>query len=113
MLATDWSKRRGWSAFRRGLVVVISMLVFGGLYGPDIGALASVAALYVFDSGPDGTIGDASWIAAARESGKLPLLVVQGVLLTDLAKAADFPSIVAGSSSSPWPPRQYVADNQA
>lgn len=47
VLATDWSKRRGWSAFRRGLVVVISMLVFGGLYGPDIGALASVAALYV------------------------------------------------------------------
>ncbi|MFI0432543.1 MAG: FUSC family protein [Candidatus Nanopelagicales bacterium] len=47
VLATDWSKRRGWSAFRRGVVVVASMLVFGGLYGPDIGALASVAALYV------------------------------------------------------------------
>jgi NADH-quinone oxidoreductase subunit G len=30
-----------------------------------------------------------SWIVAARTSGKLPLLIVQGVLLTDLAKAGD------------------------
>ena len=68
----------------------------------DISALraaveaGSVAALYVFDSGPDGTIGDLSWLAAARQSGKLPLLVVQGVLLTDLAKAADF--VLPGAS---------------
>src|SRR5262249_23421793 len=31
-----------------------------------------------------------SWIAAARASGRLPLLIVHGVLLTDLARAADF-----------------------
>ncbi len=68
----------------------------------DISALraaveaGSVAALYVYDPGPDGTIGDASWIAAARESGKLPLLVVQGVLLTGLAQAADF--VLPGAS---------------
>jgi predicted molibdopterin-dependent oxidoreductase YjgC len=48
-----------------------------------------VKALYVFDPGPVGSIGDVSWIVAARTSGKLPLLIVQGVLLTDLAKAGD------------------------
>jgi len=49
-----------------------------------------VSALYVFDPGPDGSIGDTAWIAAARTSGRLPLLIVHGVLLTDLARAADF-----------------------
>ncbi len=48
-----------------------------------------VKALYVFDPGPDGSIGDVSWVMAARKSGKLPLLIMHGVLLTDLAKAAD------------------------
>jgi NADH-quinone oxidoreductase subunit G len=48
-----------------------------------------VAGLYVFDPGPDGSIGDVSWVIAARKSGKLPLLIVHGVLLTDLAAAAD------------------------
>ena len=48
-----------------------------------------VKALYVFDPGPDGSIGDLSWIVDARRSGKLPLLIVQGVLLTPLAEAAD------------------------
>jgi predicted molibdopterin-dependent oxidoreductase YjgC len=55
-----------------------------------------VSALYVFDPGPDGSIGDTSWIAHARKSGRLPLLIVQGVLLTELAKAADF--VLAGAS---------------
>ena len=49
-----------------------------------------VNALYVLDPGPEGSIGDVSWIVAARQSGKLPLLVVQGVLMTELAAAADF-----------------------
>ncbi len=49
-----------------------------------------VNALYVLDPGPEGSIGDVSWIVAARQSGKLPLLVVQGVLMTTLAAAADF-----------------------
>jgi NADH-quinone oxidoreductase subunit G len=48
-----------------------------------------VSALYVFDPGPDGSIGDVSWIVDARRADKLPLLIVQGVLLTELAKAAD------------------------
>ncbi len=49
-----------------------------------------VKALYVIDTGPDGSIGDVSWIAAARRQGKLPLLVVQGVVMTGLAANADF-----------------------
>jgi NADH-quinone oxidoreductase subunit G len=49
-----------------------------------------VKALYVIDPGPDGSIGNVSWIAAARREGKLPLLVVQGVVMTELAAAADF-----------------------
>jgi NADH-quinone oxidoreductase subunit G len=56
-----------------------------------------VAALYVFDPGPDGTIGETTWIEEARLSGKLPLLIVQGVLLTSLARAADF--VLPGASS--------------
>ena len=46
-----------------------------------------VNALYVFDPGPDGYIGDVSWIIEARRAGRLPLLIVQGVLMTDLARA--------------------------
>ncbi|HEY7499185.1 MAG TPA: molybdopterin-dependent oxidoreductase [Vicinamibacterales bacterium] len=48
-----------------------------------------VKALYVFDPGPAGSLGDVAWLIAARQSGKLPLLIFHGVLLTDLAKAAD------------------------
>jgi NADH-quinone oxidoreductase subunit G len=46
-------------------------------------------ALYVFDPGADGGIGDVSWIIEAKRSGRLPLLIVHGVLLTALAQAAD------------------------
>jgi len=49
-----------------------------------------VKALYVLDPGPDGSLGDVSWLIAARRTGALPLLIVQGVLMTDLAAAADF-----------------------
>jgi NADH-quinone oxidoreductase subunit G len=55
-----------------------------------------VSALYVFDPGPDGSIGDTKWIVEARRSGTLPMLVVQGVLLTSLARAADF--VLPGAS---------------
>jgi NADH-quinone oxidoreductase subunit G len=47
-------------------------------------ASGSVKALYVIDSGPDGSIGDVSWIVAARKNGTLPFLVVQGVAMSDL-----------------------------
>jgi NADH-quinone oxidoreductase subunit G len=69
---------------------------------PDVSALRSaveagqVAALFVFDPGPEGSIGDTSWAIEARASGRLPLLIVQGVLLTRLAQAADF--VLPGAS---------------
>src|SRR5262249_7192965 len=62
---------------------------------PDVSKLRSavesgrVSALFVFDPGPDGSLGDTSWIVEARTKGSLPLLIVQGVVLTDLARAAD------------------------
>ncbi len=56
-----------------------------------------VTALYVFDPGPDGSIGDVQWVLDARAAGRLPLLVVQGVLMTALARAADF--VLPGASS--------------
>jgi NADH-quinone oxidoreductase subunit G len=68
----------------------------------DLAALRSeveagrVSALYVFDPGPDGTIGDLQWIVDARRRGTLPLLVVQGVLMTELARVADF--VLPGAS---------------
>jgi NADH-quinone oxidoreductase subunit G len=63
---------------------------------PDLSRLRTavesgrVKALYVLDPGPDGSIGDISWIIAARQSGTLPLLIVEGVVLSELAAAADF-----------------------
>jgi NADH-quinone oxidoreductase subunit G len=77
-----------------------------GLIGkpePDVSELTQavgrgeVKALYVFDPGPAGSIGDIAWIIAARKSGRLPLLIVQGVLHTELTAAADF--VLAGASS--------------
>ena len=55
-----------------------------------------VSALYVFDPGPAGSLGDVEWILDARRRGTLPLLIVQGVLLTALARAADF--VLPGAS---------------
>ena len=49
-----------------------------------------VKALYVIDPGPDGSIGDVSWLVDARRSGSLELLVVQGVVMNALVEAADF-----------------------
>jgi NADH-quinone oxidoreductase subunit G len=58
-----------------------------------------VSALYVFDPGPDESLGDPGvidWVVNARAKGTLPLLIVQGVLLTRLAQAADF--VLPGAS---------------
>jgi len=71
--------------------------------GSDMAALRSaveggkITALYVYDPGP-ATLGDVEWIISARARGALPLLVVQGVLLTPLAEAADF--VLPGASSA-------------
>ena len=70
---------------------------------PDMSALRDavegghVMVLYVFDPGPAGSLGETSWIVAARESGRLPLLIVQGVVHSELTAAADF--VLPGCSS--------------
>jgi len=56
-----------------------------------------VKGLYVLDPGPPGSIGDVPWLIAARESGRLPLLIVQGVMESELTAAADF--VLPGSTS--------------
>ena len=79
---------------------VAGVRAFG--FGNDVAALRAaveggeVPALYVFDPGPD-TLGDVEWIVKARANGTLPLLVVQGVLMTPLVGAADF--VLPGASS--------------
>ncbi len=55
-----------------------------------------VGVLYVFDSGPDGSIGETDWVIAARAAGKIKTLVVQGPLRTALTEAADI--VLPGSS---------------
>jgi NADH-quinone oxidoreductase subunit G len=58
-----------------------------------------VSALYVYDPGPDESLAEPDvidWIVNARTAGTLPLLIVQGVLLTRLARAADF--VLPGAS---------------
>ncbi|OLC45083.1 MAG: hypothetical protein AUH43_17035 [Acidobacteria bacterium 13_1_40CM_65_14] len=68
----------------------------------DIAALrkaveeGQVSALYVFEPGPEGSLGDVEWILSARKRGALPLLIVQGVLMTEVARAADF--VLPGAS---------------
>jgi NADH-quinone oxidoreductase subunit G len=69
---------------------------------PDISELKKAVAggevdvLYVLDPGPAASLGDTSWIVAAREAGLLKVLAVQTVVLGDLARAADF--VLAGAS---------------
>ncbi|HUP40540.1 MAG TPA: 2Fe-2S iron-sulfur cluster-binding protein [Vicinamibacterales bacterium] len=70
---------------------------------PDLSELrrsvegGQVKALYVFDPGPPGSLGDVSWIVSARESGRLPLLIVHGVVHSELTAAAD--CVMPGSTS--------------
>ena len=74
--------------------------------GPaDVSVLAAdlqagrVKVLYVLDSGPDGTLGEASLIESilhAKRSGRVGTLIVQGVLRTPLAEVADI--VLPGSA---------------
>ena len=75
----------------------------GDAQGPaDVSGLRSavesgaVSTLYVIDGGPEGSIGDVSWIIDARRSGKIQVLIVQGILATDLSRAADI--VLPGAS---------------
>ncbi len=70
--------------------------------GPNLSRLRAaveagqISALYVFDPGPTGSLGDVRWLLEARAAGRLPLLIVQGTLLTELARSADF--VLPGAS---------------
>jgi len=55
----------------------------------DAVAAGKVRVLYVVSPGPDGSLGDTSWIVEARRNGTLPVLVVQGVVMNELVAAAD------------------------
>ena len=66
-----------------------------------------VKTLYVVDSGPDGSLGDVSWIVAARRSGKVSLLIVQGVVTTDLTTAADI--VLPGAA---WVEKDAIYTNE-
>jgi NADH-quinone oxidoreductase subunit G len=76
--------------------------VGGGSTPADISPLRAaveagqVKLLYVIDGGPDGSIGETSWILDARKSGQIRTLIVQGVLHTPLADAADL--VLPGSA---------------
>jgi NADH-quinone oxidoreductase subunit G len=48
-----------------------------------------VAVLYVLDPGPDGSMGDVSWLVEARKSGRVPVIIYEGVLQTELSRIAD------------------------
>jgi NADH-quinone oxidoreductase subunit G len=80
---------------------------------PDLSALRTaieakrVKALYVIDPGPDGSLGDVSWIVTARRNGTLPMLIVQGVVMTDLAAAADM--VLPGAA---WVEKDAIYTNE-
>ena len=49
----------------------------------------TVEVLYVVDGGPEGSMGDVTWLLHEKKSGRLPVLIYQGVLATELSKVAD------------------------
>jgi NADH-quinone oxidoreductase subunit G len=55
-----------------------------------------VPALYVFDPGPRESIGNLSWLIASKQAGHIKVLIVQGVLMTELTEAADI--VLPGAS---------------
>jgi NADH-quinone oxidoreductase subunit G len=67
--------------------------------GPDdqpnlsdlIGAVQAgrVGLVWVIDPGPPDSLGETSWLVAARRTGRLPRLVVQGVVANRLTEVAD------------------------
>lgn len=55
-----------------------------------------VPALFVLDPGPPGSSGDLRWLAQARRSGALQLLIVQATVMNDLIEVADI--VLPGAS---------------
>jgi len=72
--------------------------------GPSLDALrravdaGKVHALFVLDPGPEGSLGDVGWIIESRRKGALLFLVVQGLLTTELSRAADI--VLPGTASA-------------
>jgi hypothetical protein len=62
---------------------------------PDVTPIRSAieggraAVVYVLDPGPDGSLGDVSWLIDARRNGTVATVIYQGVLSTELATVAD------------------------
>jgi len=62
---------------------------------PDLSSLrnpaaqGAIAVIYVVDPGPDGSLGDVSWLIEARRNGTVGTVIYQGVLATELSKIAD------------------------
>ena len=48
-----------------------------------------IRVLYIVDPGPDGSLGDISWVLEARRTGRLASVIYEGVLSTELAQIAD------------------------
>jgi NADH-quinone oxidoreductase subunit G len=48
-----------------------------------------VEVLYVFDPGPDGSLGDVAWVVDAKRAGRIAVLIYEGVQATAVAKVAD------------------------
>jgi NADH-quinone oxidoreductase subunit G len=74
----------------------LGLAVGGGNDGDaDLSALRTavdqglVEVLYVLDPGPDGSMGDTSWILEARRAGRIKVLIYEGVQATELATTAD------------------------
>ena len=69
---------------------------------PDLNALRTsidqglVHVLYVFDPGPDSSMGDMSWLLEAKRAGRLPVMIYEGVQNTELAQVADV--VLAGAA---------------
>ena len=55
----------------------------------DPAAQGAIAVVYVVDPGPDGSLGDVSWLIEARRNGTIGTVIYQGVLATELSKIAD------------------------
>ena len=50
---------------------------------------SAIEVLYVLDPGPDGSMGDVTWLLEAKRSGRVKVIIYQGVENTELAKIAD------------------------
>jgi NADH-quinone oxidoreductase subunit G len=48
-----------------------------------------VEVLYVFDPGPDGSMGDTAWVLEAKRAGRVAVVIYEGVQNTELARIAD------------------------